>query len=39
MKSRSRSLLSVLIQVAALAVVVVLYALVVTRGQPTDWLP
>jgi len=39
MRSRYRSLFSALVQLAVLAVVAALYALVVTRGQPTDWLP
>ena len=39
MRSRYRSLFSALVQLTVLAVVAALYALVVTRGQPTDWLP
>ena len=39
MRSRYRSLLSALGQLTVLAVVAALYVLVVTRGQPTDWLP
>ena len=39
MKVTRRSLLSAVGQVAVLAIVLLLYVLVVTRGRPMDWLP
>ena len=39
MKQNSRSALGVLVQLLVLVAVILLYALIVTRGRPMDWLP
>jgi hypothetical protein len=39
MKQNNRTTLGVLVQLLVLFAVIMLYALIVTRGRPMDWLP
>jgi hypothetical protein len=39
MKQNDRTVLGVVTQLLALMALLVLYALIVTRGRPMDWLP
>jgi hypothetical protein len=39
MRQNNRTVLGVLVQFLFLVALILLYALIVTRGRPMDWLP